>query len=90
MPTLFDDPPVVVHGPHDASDEPMYRTQLGMVRSLMKDRQWRTLAEITAAVGCSDASASARLRDIRNQIGVPVSRRKRQGQKVYEYRMETP
>lgn len=40
-------------------------TQLEKVRDLMRDGQWRTLAAIALAVGSSEASASARLRDLR-------------------------
>ncbi len=39
--------------------------QLGMVRMLMSDGQWRTLAQISEAVDAPQASVSARLRDLR-------------------------
>ncbi len=42
-------------------------TALGKVYRLMSDGRWRTLREISAAVGCSEAGASARLRDLRKK-----------------------
>ena len=41
--------------------------QLGDVFSLMKDREWRTLREISNRTGHPEASISARLRDIRKE-----------------------
>jgi hypothetical protein len=38
---------------------------LARVYSLMLDGNWRTIAEIAAACECSEAGASARLRDLR-------------------------
>jgi hypothetical protein len=35
------------------------------VQALMEDHAWRTLGEIRAAVGGSEAGVSARLRDLR-------------------------
>jgi hypothetical protein len=40
-------------------------TSLGRVWMLMRDGKRRTLAQIAEAVGCSEAGASARLRDLR-------------------------
>jgi hypothetical protein len=48
-----------------ARDGDRLRCQLDAVRRLMSDGAWRTLAEIGAAVGAPEASASARLRDLR-------------------------
>src|SRR6185295_3188328 len=42
-------------------------TQLERVRALMSDGQWRTLAEIGAVVPGTEASLSARLRDLRKR-----------------------
>jgi hypothetical protein len=39
--------------------------QAQRVQSVMRDRQWHTLAEISAATGDPEASVSARLRDLR-------------------------
>jgi hypothetical protein len=58
-PSLFD-------GPHiRRADDAALGAQLAAVRAVMSDRQWHTLAELAAAAQCSDASASARLRDLR-------------------------
>jgi len=44
--------------------------QLSRVRALMLDSKWRTLREISEAVGSPEASCSARLRDLRrNEFG---------------------
>lgn len=40
-------------------------TSLGRVWMLMRDGNRRTLSQIAEAVGCSEAGASARLRDLR-------------------------
>lgn len=40
-------------------------SHLQKVYDLMKDGKWRTLKTISITVGCSEASASARLRDLR-------------------------
>lgn len=41
--------------------------QLRRVRDLMLDGEWRTLAEIGGRLGIPEASASARLRDLRKE-----------------------
>ena len=54
--------------------------QAQLVFDLMRDGQWRTLAEITRAIGCgSEAGVSARLRDFRKPKfgGFVVDRRRR-------------
>jgi hypothetical protein len=38
---------------------------LGRTYELMADGRWRTLQKIAEAVGCTEAGASARLRDLR-------------------------
>jgi hypothetical protein len=48
-------------------DEERLKTQLRSVWGLMQDGQWRTLAEISNAVCCPEASVSARLRDFRKR-----------------------
>jgi len=49
----------------DTRDGDRLRAQLLRVRALMRDHQWRTLAEIAAATNDPEASVSARLRDLR-------------------------
>jgi hypothetical protein len=46
-------------------DSERLSTALGKVYALMRDGRWRTLNEIAVAVRCSEAGASARLRDLR-------------------------
>jgi len=48
-----------------AKDKKRLTTLLAKVFDLMKDKQWRTLAEIHQICGGSEASCSARLRDFR-------------------------
>lgn len=47
------------------ADYPRLETLYGRVFALMSDGEWRSLAEIAAATGGSEASVSARLRDFR-------------------------
>ena len=64
--------------------------QRAHVFDLMKDSKWRTLAEVALACKCSEASASARLRDFRkDDFGAhTVDRRQRDGKHgLYEYRL---
>lgn len=51
--------------------------QLDRVKELMLDGQWRSLPQIAALVGGSEAGVSARLRDLRKERngGYTVSRR---------------
>jgi hypothetical protein len=62
--------------------------QLGLVRELMVDSQWRTLAEIGATTGQPEASVSARLRDLRKpRFGGHTVERRYAGQGLWEYRL---
>lgn len=66
--------------------------QLARVMALMADGRWRTLAEIAAACGCSEASASARLRDARKSKfgGYRVDRQRVAGARgLWKYRLVT-
>lgn len=47
------------------ADQLRLGTQLARVQTLMGDGRWRTLAQIAAIVGGSEAGVSARLRDLR-------------------------
>ena len=47
------------------ADQRRLATQLVRVQTLMADGQWRTLSQIAATVGGSEAGVSARLRDLR-------------------------
>lgn len=48
----------------EAQDGPRLSRQLDRVREFMRDGQWHTLREIASAAMCSEASASARFRDL--------------------------
>lgn len=62
--------------------------QLGKVFDLMKDGQWRTLAEIQGVVGGSEAGVSARLRDLRKyRNGSHLIEREHIADGLYKYRV---
>ena len=65
-------------------------TLLDRVRVLMVDGHWRTLTEIVQAVGGTEASVSARLRDLRKSRfgGWEVQKRRIGRSGLYEYRVE--
>jgi hypothetical protein len=63
--------------------------QLGRVWRLMKDGQWRTLEHIRFVVGGSDASVSARLRDLRKpKYGARTVERRHVRDGCFEYRLK--
>lgn len=71
-----------------AKDGPRLSRQLKAVLALMSDGNWRTLAEIAQAVNASEASCSARLRDLRKpQFGSYTVDRHRVGGGLYRYRL---
>jgi hypothetical protein len=74
-----------------AHDRERLSTQYERVYALMRDGRWRTLSEIHAAVGGSEAGISARLRDLRKaeRGGHTVDRRRRgnPADGVHEYRL---
>lgn len=72
--TLFTcPPPPVIMGDRDGEtfsrDRDLDRldSAMGRIYSRMKDRNWYTLAELASAGECSEASASARIRDLRKK-----------------------
>lgn len=70
-------------------DQTRLKGQLERVQKLMSDSVWRSLAEIADKTGCSEASASARLRDLRKpKFGLwTVERRRiRTGWYLYQVR----
>ena len=74
-----------------ALDGSRLNTQLARVTELMRDGTWRTLAEIQRVVGGSEASVSARLRDLRKpRFGAwTVGRRRVAALGLWEYRLES-
>lgn len=83
---------------HDGStyssvrDKKALNRQARRVFALMSDGKWRTLEEISEAVGDPEASVSARLRDFRKEKwgGYTVQRRLRFALRrgLYEYRLD--
>jgi hypothetical protein len=63
-------------------------SQLGRVRELMADGEWRTLAAISSIAGCPEASVSARLRDLRKpKFGGYTVERGYAGDGLWQYRL---
>lgn len=98
QPSLFDPTPPVPTPPRfdgrtfDAdADGQRLAGQLERVRALMADGTWRTLAEIAARVGGSEAGVSARTRDLKKKRfgGHKVEKRRRGGANkgLWEYRL---
>jgi hypothetical protein len=69
------------------------RKQLGRVRTVMFDKRWRTLSQLSVEAGAPEASVSARLRDLRKPKfgGYMVERRRVPfGNGLHEYRVLEP
>jgi hypothetical protein len=67
--------------------------QLGRVKAIMEDGQWRTLEEISSLSGDPQASISARLRDLRKERfgSYTVNRRRVEGGNgLHEYQLHIP
>lgn len=66
-------------------------SQLQSVWEVMRDRQWHTLSEIAERAGCPQASASARLRDLRKaEFGGYCIERQYAQQGLWRYRIVDP
>lgn len=62
--------------------------QMALVFSLMRDGQWRTLAQIAEAVHGTEATVSARLRDFRkSKYGAHTVNRRYVKNGLFEYRL---
>jgi hypothetical protein len=59
--------PEIREGYNGKADGPRLTRLLDAVRTLMLDGHWRTLREIVAVVGHSEAGVSARLRELRHR-----------------------
>ena len=80
--TLFDGPLLA------DEDHSRLARQLGRVRTLMLDGQWRSLQEIADATHDPPASVSARLRDLRKpRFGGHNVERKNCGKGLFQYRI---
>lgn len=72
-----------------ARDGDRLKKQLAAVRRLMLDGKWRTLADISEAVGAPQASISARLRDLRKpKFGSYLVEREYVGAGLWHYRVK--
>ncbi len=70
-------------------DHARLKGQLSRVFNIMEDGNYRTLAEISFIVGGSEASISARLRDLRkSKYGSRIIERERVTGGLYRYRMK--
>jgi biotin operon repressor len=91
---LFDDLSPAFDGDtiDDALDTHRLRRQLDAVRTLLLARySWHSLAEISQATGTPEASASARLRDLRKEkFGGYTIERRRRSPGTFEYRLVRP
>jgi hypothetical protein len=71
-----------------AQDGPRLTGQIKAVYDFMAPGEWHTLADIADATGASEASASARLRDLRKwRFGHHSVERERIAQGLYAYRL---
>jgi hypothetical protein len=71
-------------------DVPRLAGQLATIFDLMRDGEFRTLAQISSTAGCLETSASARLRDLRKaRFGshIVLSRYLSNSPGVYEYQL---
>lgn len=67
------------------------RGQLELVAWLMRDGAWWTIPALAARVGCSQTSASARIRDLRKpKFGGHTIERQYVTRGVWRYRMVRP
>lgn len=74
-----------------ALDHERLRTQLQRVFHLMRDGEWRTLQQIATHARGSEASVSARLRDLRKQrFGNYVVRERRIDGGLHHYQLLSP
>lgn len=71
-----------------ARDEARLTSQLDRVRDLMADGRWWTLKQVAANLSASEASVSARLRDLRKpRFGAYQVERRYVGKGLWQYRV---
>lgn len=71
-----------------SQDHARLRGQLLRVHECLSDRKWHTLAELAELAGGSEASVSARIRDLRKpRYGNLAVEKRRVCRGLYEYRM---
>jgi hypothetical protein len=72
-----------------ARDRDRLRAQLTRVHTVLRDRQWHTLAEIATKTGDPESSISARLRDLRKtKFGGYTIARQYVERGLWAYRLE--
>jgi hypothetical protein len=71
--------------PSDQLNTSKWGDQVRAVYEVMRDGRWRTLAEIAFHAKAPEASASARIRDLKRK-GIDHEKRKASGGSLYEYR----
>lgn len=64
------------------------RTQMDRVRSIMESGEWFTLNVLALCAGGSEASVSARIRDLRKEGRTVYARRIPGANGLWEYRLE--
>jgi hypothetical protein len=95
----FDDEQLPLFGPRPyhfggatfdpEQDAERLTSQLDLIYHRMRDHQWHTLADLAHASGGSEASASARVRDLRKErFGSHTVLRKRVEGGLYAYKLE--
>jgi hypothetical protein len=71
-----------------ALDQERLTSQLERVKLLMQDGRWRTLGELQSIAGGTEASVSARLRDLRkSRHGSHTVNRRRVAGGLFEYQL---
>ena len=97
QPELFDWTPPQILGPRDGEtfdvkrDGPRLNAQAAAVFAYMRHGEWRTLADIAANTGHPEASASARLRDLRKpSMGGYTVERRYIANGLWQYRLVLP
>ena len=89
QPSLFSRLPLSDGPGLEPADQKRLAAHLVKVRDLMASGAWMTLDYIAESVECSQAGASARLRDLRKlKHGAHTITRKRASEGVWLYRME--
>lgn len=88
-PSLFDLPPVFDGATYEPEhDQARLTGHLKAVYEYLASHDWVTIAELAQAVGCSEAGASARIRDLRKpKFGHHQIDRKRVEGGLYMYRV---
>lgn len=94
QPSLLDWTPPQILGPRDGEtfdatrDGKRLNAQAADVFRLMRDGEWRTLAQISDATGHPEASVSARLRDMRKpSMGGYTVERQHVAKGLWRYRV---